>query len=324
MNFTCRICGNTDHNQTYAVREMMFGFRELFDYVACGRCGCLQIKTIPNNLEKYYPDNYYSLEKRSFTLNPLRVFLKKQIVSYRVMDKMNPLGWLLDKKFKREDFYNWFNKIGATFSDSILDVGSGSGELLMRLRKSGFTHVVGVDPFIKEDIHYAGGLTIHKKTLSEITGSYKIIIFNHSFEHLADPKAIVQDINRLLVKGGYALIRIPVTGTYAWKKYGVNWVQLDAPRHLYLHTPKSVQFLCDTAGLKLKDFIYDSYDLQFWGSEQYLRDIPLKSDKSFSATYEVKNSIFTVEQFASFVRQAAELNAVGQGDQATFFIHKPE
>lgn len=300
----------------------MFGLRDVFAYVECGQCGCLQIKTIPSNLEKYYPDNYYSLEKRAFNLNPLRVFLKKQIVSYRVNGSVNPLGWLLNKKFKTEDFYGWFKGLGVAFNDPILDVGSGSGELLMRLRKSGFTNVAGTDPFITEDIQYAGGLTIHKKMLSEVTGSYKIIISNHSFEHMPDPEGMIRDISRLLVKGGYALIRIPLTGSYAWKKYGVNWVQLDAPRHLYLHTPKSMQFLCDKVGLSLKNVLYDSYDLQFWGSEQYLKDIPLKSDKSYSATYDVKKSIFTAEQFASFVTQAAELNATGQGDQATFFIHK--
>ena len=56
----CKICDNTINNQIYEVSEMMLGYRDLFFYFQCSLCNCLQIKEIPENMSKYYPENYYS------------------------------------------------------------------------------------------------------------------------------------------------------------------------------------------------------------------------------------------------------------------------
>ena len=37
---------------------------------------------------------------------------------------------------------------------------------------------------------------------------------------------------------------IPVKSQTIWEKYGVNWSQIDAPRHFFLHTIKSFKILC--------------------------------------------------------------------------------
>ena len=50
-------------NPTYVVREMMYGFKDEFDYFECGNCGCLQIEQIPDDLSKYYPENYWQFEE---------------------------------------------------------------------------------------------------------------------------------------------------------------------------------------------------------------------------------------------------------------------
>ena len=48
-------------------------------------------------------------------------------------------------------------------------------------------------------------------------------MFNHSFEHMPNPLTVLQKANALLYKNKYLMIRIPVMGSYAWKKYGINW-----------------------------------------------------------------------------------------------------
>ena len=59
----CRACGNAEGNTAHFPKEMMFGWREVFEYFECGRCGCLQIAEIPADLGKYYPrDAYYSYQ----------------------------------------------------------------------------------------------------------------------------------------------------------------------------------------------------------------------------------------------------------------------
>src|SRR6478609_9592522 len=117
MSKACRICGNIEGNIIFQTKEMMFGFRDPFNYVECKECGTVQIEEIPGNIEKYYPDNYYSYS----TNDPSKLSPKK------------------------------------------LDVGSGSGKLLLDMQKGGFTNLVGIDIFLPGDIQYECGVNIYKK-----------------------------------------------------------------------------------------------------------------------------------------------------------------
>jgi SAM-dependent methyltransferase len=301
---------------------MMFGFRDEFEYIECSACGCLQIRDIPANLSTYYPASYYSFHQKnnseSLLIHPLRAFLKRQRMKYFLHDKRF-LGWLISK-FSRTRFdykWSWLKKVGVQPEDAILDVGCGAGHLLARLQVHGFSNLTGVDPFIGGDI-IQDKIRIYKKELTEMEGEFDFILFNHSFEHMSQPLAILRSVQRLLKPQRYALLRIPVASSLAWKHYGVNWGQLDAPRHLFLHTPKSIKLLADQAHLQLVDIIYDSYEFQFWVSEQYARDIPLLDSRS----YVNDPQAFTRQEIAAFKDQAAELNRRGEGDQASFYLYK--
>ncbi|MES2881071.1 MAG: methyltransferase domain-containing protein, partial [Bacteroidota bacterium] len=130
--------------------------------------------------------------------------------------------------------------------------------------------------------------------------------------HMSEPLKVMQNIHSLLNHGGYLLIRIPVADCYAWEHYRTNWVQLDAPRHFFLHTTKSMQTLSEQAGFVLEDVVHDSWELQFWGSEKYKKDLPL-TDKTFT---------FTNEEMLAFKTEAQKLNAAKKGDQACFYFKK--
>ena len=60
----CRVCGARNRNKTYRAKEMMYGSREEFDYFICDSCKCMQIAHIPEDMGKYYPNMYYSFDKR--------------------------------------------------------------------------------------------------------------------------------------------------------------------------------------------------------------------------------------------------------------------
>jgi hypothetical protein len=112
-----------------------------------------------------------------------------------------------------------------------------------------------------------------------------------------------------------------VIDSYAWEKYRENWVSLDAPRHLFLHTIKSMHLIAEKAGLEIKKIVYDSDEFQFWGSEQYLKGIALREKRSLAEGF--KNSIFSKNEIKEFKKKACELNRIGQGDQASFYLFKP-
>ena len=116
------------------------------------------------------------------------------------------------------------------------------------------------------------------------------------------------------------MIRIPVVSSFAWEDYGVHWVQLDAPRHFFLHSLDSLRILARKEKFHIEDIVFDSDEFQFWGSEQYKNGISLRSEKSYSMN--PAQSIFNQEQIDRFRRKAMQLNRDARGDQAVFYLKK--
>jgi hypothetical protein len=154
-----------------------------------------------------------------------------------------------------------------------------------------------------------------------VTGEWDWVMFHHSFEHVPDPLETLRAAACLLARGGTCLIRIPTVSSEAWEQYGVDWVQLDAPRHLFLHSLESMERLAREAGLVVREVQFDSTAFQFWGSEQYRADIPLRDPRSYAV--DPGASIFTAESLALFATRARELNAARRGDQAAFHLARP-
>jgi len=313
----CKICGNNDDNRPYKPREMMLGLRDEHSYFECAKCGCLQIESVPENLPTYYPENYYSYKKTG-TSN----LLKKQLIRFRdqyAVAGKSLIGHLIYFS-SPEPKLNTLKSLNLEKTSRIMDVGCGAGNLLYSLKEIGFENLLGIDPFNDDDIKYENGLTIEKKSLHEVNGEWDLIMFHHSFEHVYDQHEVLQKVHKLLASNGSCLIRIPTVSSYAWMHYGLDWVQLDAPRHLFLHSVDSMRLLAEKNGFKLEHVLYDSNALQFWGSEQYKKDIPLRDKKSYAES--INNSIFTAKEIKTFEKRAKELNALNQGDQAAFYLKK--
>jgi len=129
---------------------------------------------------------------------------------------------------------------------------------------------------------------------------------------------INKDLHRLLKENRYILIRIPTVSSHAWRHYRENWVQLDAPRHLFLHSVKSLKHLAETNGFELIKVVYDSTEFQFVGSELYLRNIPLKAHCGKN----IKNTLFNKDEIDEYRKKAEALNQMNDGDQACFILYK--
>ena len=298
---------------------MMFGSQETFDYIECAFCGCLQILELPADIEKYYhyPQTFYSLEiRKNPRKKPIRTYLRRQRSKYCLIGN-NDLWPLSSNKYGS---FGWFRKTHTTFDSKILDVGCGYGKLLLRMQRDGFLNLTGVDPYIKEDIHYRNGVNVFKKEIFELNGHYDLIMSHHSLEHMAQPLDVLKKMYELLKPKRYAIIRIPVADSFAWRHYGVNWVALDAPRHIFSYTVKSMQILAEKAGFTISEIEYDSTERQFIMSELYSKGISLK-DSSFHLK-NPRGSIFSRKQIKAFKAKAIELNKKGDGDQACFYLHK--
>jgi SAM-dependent methyltransferase len=227
---------------------------------------------------------------------------------------------LLLKAIGPPKLYEWFKSECCKPDYQILDIGCGSGKLLLRLKKKGFSNLTGIDPFLHEDIFYRNGVNILKKEIKDVEGHFDFIMLHHSLEHMSNPLETFENLYRILKPDRFVLIRTPIASSYAWKKYGANWVQLDAPRHLFLHTSKSIEIMVHKVGFEINDIIFDSTEFQFLGSEQYMRNIPLRDERSYKT--KLTEGFFSDEEFQYFKEKAAELNKNCEGDQACFYLYK--
>lgn len=324
---TRKICGNSAANQEYLLREMFFGIKEIFSCFQCSDCKCIQIKDFPEDLKKYYPENYYSFENKLEDNKSIKELVLNNLNFSRdrcILFQEGLLGKILHKL--RPDIEHKLNSlrfVNLNCDSNILDIGCGNGELLFHLKELGLKNLLGIDSFLKKDIIYKNGLTILKKSIEEFTedyGFFDIIMLHHVFEHIEDPMKMLEKCNKILKDNGILLIRIPVSECYAWKTYEESWVKLDPPRHFFIHSLKSLNILLEKTGFEVQNTIYDSNEFQFRGSIQYEKNISITDEKSFALNPE--RSIFSKKEIRSFRKKAKELNRKNEGDQCIFIIRK--
>lgn len=310
---------------------MMFGTREPFDYFQCSSCGCLQIAKVPIAMERFYPPDYYSfqLSCRVDYGGVIRRWLRKQRCRTALFGSGYKLNALLKHfvEYPRELFATdgalsvgeIVQKCGLrSFAARCLDVGCGAqSQWLSRLAALGFENLFGVDPYIDSDKR-SGDVTIYRRQLAEMDGAFDLITFHHSLEHMDSQLDVLRTARSLLKPTGVCLVRIPVVSSLVWERYGVNWVELDAPRHLYLHSVKSITEVAARVGLDVFDVVHDSLPFEFYGSEQYVRDIPLNDPASLWV--DDASTIFSEAEKAAFADEALRVNSVGRGGRAGFYM----
>jgi len=317
MEYICKICGNKDGNQFYTVREMQFGTRDEFIYCECFQCGCLQLVNPPDNLSKYYPGDYFSFKifKEKYFKKKLNVYRDRYALGIK-----NPLGKVLHKKLGDPTYVGWLKNTNVSLHSPIMDVGCGSGKLLYRMGNLGFKNLLGIDNFIESDINYKNGVNILRKSIFDIDSKFDLIMMHHSLEHMDDQHAVFKKLTELLLPGKFLLIRIPTCSSFAWLNYKENWFALEAPRHFFNHSLKSIKYLYDKYGFELTKIQRDSRSIQLWGSEQYKMDIPLMDGKSYFVN--PGTPLFTKEQVNNYEQETSRLNENEEGDQLVLFLKK--
>ncbi len=315
----CKVCNNINGNTLHTVKEMQLGLRETFTYMECGNCCCMQLMDIPVNMAKYYPNEGYYSFNRSLNLKEPGL-LQKIKASYLLHGKNALAGSILSIGYKVPDYYSWVKTPGIKYEDAILDVGTGNGSLLLTLYTLGFTNLTGIDPFIDKDIQY-GAIDVYKKSIFETEGQYDYIMLHHAFEHMDEPLRVLQQLFKLVKNDKYVLIRTPVMAMYSWKKYGTNWMDLDAPRHIIIHSLKSMKLLAEQAGFELRKTVFDGNYMSLIGSEQYSKDIALPDAKSYMVNKAASG--YSREDIERFKEINQQNNAAHLADQAAFYLYKP-
>ncbi|MDB4886836.1 MAG: hypothetical protein JWN79_2274 [Gemmatimonadetes bacterium] len=314
MTARCEGCAGTTLEPHLTATERMLGLGGRYEYDRCRACGCVQLRDVPADMSAFYGPGYYSLSEPDRPSTRRRAY--RRLRDELLFGRLRVLGGLATP-FLREEMAEqreWFRRAGVTRRSRILDVGCGVGLLLRRLVDVGFASASGVDPFIREDVHYQGRLLVRRAPLEEVSGPFDLVMLHHSLEHMAGHRETLATVASLLAPGGLCLVRIPITGSWASGEYGDRWVQLDAPRHLVLHSEASLRRVAEDAGLRVEAVVHDAKRFSVEGSELYRRDLPLGALSEHRLAGSAGRRL---------ERQARALNRAGQGDQAAFYLRKP-
>ncbi len=320
----CALCGNCVANRVFRAKEMMFGTRVASCYLECGSCGCIQLMAPLPDMAAAYPPDYYSLSEKPVVNGRRGVRFAKSARTAVALRLPVALAEYAVARKRVRTHVTWFAGLGIRLRTSILDVGSGDGRFCAELYGEGFRDVTGIDPFIRRDLELMPGLWIYRGEVDRLRRRYQLITMNHSLEHVPDQRAMLRSLHARMASDGVLLIRTPVADSDAWERYRADWVSLDPPRHLFIHTERSLNRLALECGFSVVRTFRDSVSLQFWGSEQYRRGIPLMSERSLfqksSLFQKTSRSPFSERELANFEAEAQRLNREGRGDWAGFVL----
>lgn len=321
----CPVCGAVEPAERHTLREMFFGTRERFEYRRCRSCGVLWLAAPPDDLGPYYPPTYHTAREP----RPARAgaaagrWLDRQRTTRRLFGRARAGAWLA-RALRRPlaaDAGAVRPLVRAaglrSFDDPILDVGCGPvPDRLLQLARVGFTNLAGMDPMIDAD-RLVGGIPVYRRTIHELEGAFALITFHHSFEHVRDPAATLASAARLLRPGGVVVVRTPVIDGWFWEAYGTDWWELDPPRHLFVHSRRSIELMAAAAGLVVERVTTDSTYLEILASDQIARDIPWRDPAS--CWNDLADPILRPSIDAARA-QVARLNAEGRGGRAMFVL----
>lgn len=264
----CYLCKSPGNSVYQDLGDRLFFAQGRWDIRECKnrQCGLLWLDPRPRESElgELYKDYYThsdternSLPRQAFTvirdsyLSRLGGFeggadLRQRLLSY-VLELYPP---------KRNDFDFPMRYLRGRPKGRLLDLGCGAGLTLELAHRSGWD-AEGIDPDSEAVANVQRkGLRARTGLLPELhlpAASYDAIVMNHVIEHLHDPLKIALECFRLLREGGLLLINTPNTESMGHRRFGVDWVALDPPRHLHLFAACSLRRLVEAAGFSVTE-----------------------------------------------------------------------
>ena len=146
-------------------------------------------------------------------------------------------------------------------SAQVLEVGCSTGRLLLRIHRDYGVPLenlcgVEIDRQAAERARSAGVGSVSESGLDETSfeRQYDRIVFWHALEHLHRINEALDRARELLKPGGQLVIAVPNLQSSDARRYGPNWIALDAPRHLFHFTPETLQRLLEKHGFSVLEF----------------------------------------------------------------------
>jgi 2-polyprenyl-3-methyl-5-hydroxy-6-metoxy-1,4-benzoquinol methylase len=153
---------------------------------------------------------------------------------------------------------------------SVLEIGFGSGNLLLKFLKKGYKiHGIEAEYLqidIREPVKKHGTLHFGKaEDIKLAKEKFDLIYGIHVIEHLDNPAAVFQKCYSALKKGGALYFISPNSISRGLTLFRDKWWNLEDPTHIRFFSPKSLNIMLENAGFeKIKKEIplWDSLTLE--------------------------------------------------------------
>jgi SAM-dependent methyltransferase len=137
----------------------------------------------------------------------------------------------------------------------VLDVGCGEGDFLAAMQALGWA-AQGVEPSAGgAALARARGVPVIESTFADLSlpdASLDAITFRLVFEALPEPVGALEACREALRPGGVLWIASPNLESEAHRVFGPAWVLLDPPRHVVLHSRRSLVRLLSRVGFEVE------------------------------------------------------------------------
>lgn len=183
----------------------------IFDYYRCQDCAIVFLWPLPDDLGRYYPDDYYHIPA---TLEQLAPIAELERYKIEIVQRFAAAGRLLE-------------------------IGPAYGSFTYLAKQAGFeVEAIEMDETCCRFMNDVIGIrAIHSlDTEAALRGSkpYDVIALWHVIEHLPDPWATLRLIAQLLQPGGLLVVAAPNPDAFQFRILGRFWTHVDAPRHIEL------------------------------------------------------------------------------------------
>lgn len=190
----CPVCGGNHVESIEKIRMILPDSIPLpneYDIVSCDHCGFSYANTSAS--KEAYDSYYAAYNNYSFTYSKQ---METSSYDYTFLQVVQLVGEYIQR------------------TDNILDIGFGSGTLLLNLHREGYQNLTGVDPSQNSVDHLKqAGIAAFRKSVYEdagdLKGRFHAVFLMSVAEHLLFPKEAITQASSYLKEGGYLLVDIP-------------------------------------------------------------------------------------------------------------------
>jgi SAM-dependent methyltransferase len=240
-SFVCRVCGDTQSALACVASDVNRGIDAAqFRYLRCLRCDSLLLESVPDDIGRYYGNDYYPLPA---TAEELVQRSKYEHYKVDILRRHLPAG-------------------------RILEIGPGTGGFAYLAKRAGYeVSVIELDERCRQFI--SNTLSIEVLAASEMleeqtVGRYDAIVMWHVIEHLPETSRLLDNVSAHLNPDGLLVVALPNPAYIQHRLFGKYWVHLDAPRHVN-HIPEAtLKSQLEQRGFEVQWRSYGDKGTRFW------------------------------------------------------------